>query len=325
MPPRRKQHRHLPPCVYWSNGAHYLVKRNKWTRLGKTEAEMYAALAKLHGTGEPDNLNALFDRYAAEIIPTKAPRTQKDNEAELGNLRRAFGHMQPGQIEMIHGYQYLDARGQTSKIRANREISLLSHVLGYAVRWGYIKQNPLTGIHKHREKPRTRYVEDWEFLAVHDLAPPIVQAAMQFAAITGLRQGDILALRHSQFEADGLHVTPAKSRTRTGRKIIFEWTEGLRAAYDAARNAPRRVQSATWVIANQDGQRYTSSGFKTLWQRTMDRAMKEEIIKERFNFHDLRAKAGSEAEDGTRLLGHQNPATTRKHYERKPDKVRPIK
>lgn len=325
-PPRRKKDRHLPPCVHLSHGQYYLVKKNKWLPLGRTEADMYAALAKIAGEKADDNMNALFDRYQAEIIPKKAPRTQTDNLAELANLRAVFGHMSPTSIKMIHGYKYLDARGQTAKTRANREISLLSHVLGTAVRWGILEANPLQGIRKHQEKARTRYVEDWEFLAVHDLAPPIVQAAMQFAAITGLRQGDILALQHSQFRDDGLHVTPAKTRSRTGRKQIFEWTAGLKAAYDHAKNCPRRVQSATWVIATQDGQKYTSDGFKTLWQRTIDKALKAGAIQERFNFHDLRSKAASDCDqDATKLLGHENPATTRKHYDRKPSKVKPIK
>jgi len=56
----------------------------------------------------------------------------------------------------------------------------------------------------------------------------------------------------------------------------------------------------------------------------MVKALKDGLIEERFTFHDLRAKAGSETTDD-KLLGHQNPATKRRHYERAPVKVTPLK
>ena len=54
--------------------------------------------------------------------------------------------------------------------------------------------------------------------------------------------------------------------------------------------------------------------------------METGAIKERFTFQDLRAKAGSDAEDNAqKLLGHANAATTKRVYERKPAKVNPIR
>lgn len=56
----------------------------------------------------------------------------------------------------------------------------------------------------------------------------------------------------------------------------------------------------------------------------MDRAIADGVIANRFTFHDVRAKAGSEHHDATELLGHQSSATTRRVYQRKPKKVKPI-
>ena len=50
--------------------------------------------------------------------------------------------------------------------------------------------------------------------------------------------------------------------------------------------------------------------------------VKRGLLAERFTFHDLRAKAGSDAKDG-RLLGHMNPRTLRRVYIRKPERVAP--
>jgi len=80
------------------------------------------------------------------------------------------------------------------------------------------------------------------------------------------------------------------------------------------------------IIANERGQAYTSSGFKSNWQRLMNKELKEGVIKTRFTFHDLRAKAGSDANGNAQaLLGHASAATTKQVYERKAAKVRPIR
>lgn len=322
---KRATAKHLPPRVYQKHGAYFFVTaEKKWLRLGATEAEMYRALAELLDAVPDATLNAVFDRYEREVIPTKAPRTQQDNRTELANLRQAFGHMRPETVKPRHIYAYLDARGRTAKVRANRERSLLSHVYKYAIRWGIVEENPCAGLMAHKETPRRRYVTDAEFQAVYDLAPPIIQSAMEIAIITGLRQGDILNLQRHQLQDDGIHVTPAKTKERTGRKQIFEWTPALRAAVQQALDRPRRL-ATTWVMANRNGQRYTRNGFKAMFGKLMDKAIREGVLTERFTFHDLRAKAGSEATDGMRLLGHQSPATTRRIYERKPDKVKPIR
>ena len=46
---------------------------------------------------------------------------------------------------------------------------------------------------------------------------------------------------------------------------------------------------------------------------------------ERFTFHDLRAKAGSESDNPTELLAHDDPRTTNRVYRRKPRRVRPVR
>jgi len=87
-----------------------------------------------------------------------------------------------------------------------------------------------------------------------------------------------------------------------------------------------KVLTHQYIIANERGQGYTSNGFKSNWQRLMNNAMESGIIKNRFTFHDLRAKAGSDAKGNAQeLLGHASAATTKRVYERKPAKVRPIR
>lgn len=199
--------------------------------------------------------------------------------------------MLPENVKLKHIYAYMDARGVTSKTRANREKSLLSSCFSNMIRWGIVESNPCKVVKSFTEKPRTRYVEDWEYQAVLSLASPVLRAAMEIAAITGMRQGDILKLRYADITEIGIPLTQGK----TGKKQIFIWTPALEAAIKSARKQKRHADSVAHIIANERGQAYTSNGFKSNWQRLMNNSIESGVIKNRFTFHDLRAKAGSDA------------------------------
>jgi len=317
--------RKLPPRVYQKHGAFFYVTNpdRKWIRLGQSESEMYQALAKLKTTDVRQGLmSEFFERYEKEIIPTKAPRTQIDNLSEIKNLKQAFGKMRPEHIKPKHVYAYMDARGTKAKTRANREKSLLSSIFSYLIRWGVVEDNPCKNVKGFQEKARNRYVEDWEYEAVLSLASPVLRAAMEIAATTGMRQGDILKLKYNDLTENGVPVT----QNKTGKKQIFEWTPALKEAIQSAKQHPRHADSLIYIIANERGQQYTSEGFKCNWQRLMNKALETGVINERFTFHDLRAKAGSDAEDNAqKLLGHASATTTKRVYERKPSMVKPIR
>lgn len=307
--------RKLAPSVYWKHGAYHLVDRDKkWVRLGATDAEAYKRLAELE-TPHASMLK-LFDRYAREILPKKSLATRKAQEAQIINLKRSFGRMVPGEILPVDVAAYHDARGQDAPVMANRELSLLSHVFKHALRWGIVQRNPCIGLARHKETPRTRYVTDKEFVQVYRCAPIQVRAMMRMARLTGQRESDLLRLRRADLLKEGIAFTQAK----TGKKLIVTWTKTLEAAVRFCKRLPG--PSSLWLIHKEDGQKYTTSGFQTAWQKLMRKIAEEKM--ERFTFHDLRAKASSDGDD-ERLLGHADPAKMRRVYRRLPEKVRPLK
>lgn len=331
MPRRKKdqpQKLKLAPCVYWKHGAWRLVKKGRWTTLGKTEAEAYRKLAEIADAlkGPANTINALLSRYERDILPDNtvySPRTQELYSKAIARLRPVFGHMAPQDLETADGYDYLTLRGKISKYQANQEIAVLSIVLNYAIRWGVLKTNPLHRIQKLKTPRRTRHVTDAEFQAVLDCAPPIIHAAMRIAASTGLRLGDLLALRQDQIRDDGIHITPAKTATTSGKSIVIRWSTYLLQACQDVLYAPRDVESDTWLIADKAGRQYHIGTFSHHFHAAVIAAVKEKTLAEPFRFHDLRAMAASKAKDATKLLGHSSPATTKQHYMRAPEIVDP--
>ena len=249
---KRTKRKDLPQRVYFQHGGYYFVSRDgKWNNLGRDYVDAMTAYAKLNSVPRTvTNMGALFDRYEREVIPAKAPRTQKDNVKELRFLRHAFGHMNPNSITPQDIYAYMDAR--KAPVRANREKAFLSHVFSYAIRWGVVADNPCRNVKRNPEKPRRRYVNDVEFWTVHEIASPVIQCAMELALITGLRQSDVLGLRLQNLTDDGLEVETGK----TGKRLLFEWTPELRDVVDRAK-ALRQGMVSMHLLCTRRGQRYT--------------------------------------------------------------------
>ncbi len=318
MPRKRLTDTHLPPRVYRKGSVYYYFGPDKhWIRLANTLPGMYRALSDfLTNTGRP-RLNAIFDRYLLEVMPSKAPKTQFEQVRQLGNLIKHFGHCYPEDVKRTDIGVYLDSR--SAKVSANREIALLSHIYCKAIRWGLSEENPCIGVERNKERPDRRYITDAEFFAVFDQAPAYVRSAMELAYLTGQRQADILKLRRSQLQDVGIYFKQSK----TGKELIVRWTRELRAAVDRALSAPCTIASI-WVIHNRKGQAYTSSGFQSVWQKLLRRCLAEGVIQERFTFRAIRAKARSDGPD-KRLLGHSNPDAMARIYQRKAEIVEPVK
>lgn len=317
---RRTRDKDLPQRVYLRHGAYYFVdKAGKWNRLGASKAEALRAYADLVD-GPTSTFEALARKYAEMKLPHKAPKTQKEQKAQLERLVALFGKMPAAQIRPGHIARFRDERSQTAPIAANRELALLRHIMAMAVEWEVVPVNPCAGIRGNKEKSRSRYVTDDEFRAVYEGAPPLVQVMMGLAYVTGQRESDLLRLRGSDLLPEGVAVNQGK----TGKRLVIRWTNSLRASVQMAIDMPRRQGLvSTFLICRQNGQPLTADGFRTVWQRHIRSCHERGLIAERFTFHDLRAKAGSDGTD-EKLLGHMDPRILNRVYRRKPELVSPV-
>nr|VFJ95532.1 MAG: hypothetical protein BECKLFY1418B_GA0070995_10711 [Candidatus Kentron sp. LFY] len=224
-----------------------------------------------------------------------------------------------------HVYQYVDAR--SAKISAHREIEILSHVFTKAVEWGFIERHPFKGeVRLEGEKPRDRYVEDWEviealLLPSHQKRGSVkaVQAYIRLKLLTGLARGDLLRIQPDQhFREDGIFVKCHKTANTTGKRTLYEWTPDLRAAVEEAL-AVRPVDTAPFLFCNRHGQGYvneergSANGWESMWKRFMDRVLAETKVKNRFTEHDLRAKCASDADSLEPCQGAFDPREFRHH------------
>lgn len=340
--PRLSENKALPSRWRLKHGAYYyrppVQLKELWDgktefRLGKTLSEAYRVWAtRLELYADAKNMGDLLDRYALEVVPLKAAKSQESNSISIRKLRAVFGHMPIESVKPKHVYQYRDLRGHQGKSAANRDIEVLSHAFTKAIEWGLCEDHPVKGkVRKFSTPPRKRYVEDWEIKEALTVASPFLVAYIRMKLLTGLRRGDLLAIKLSDLHENGIHVTPRKTANSTGKRIIISWSDELRLAVDDVRKLQKKVFSI-WLFHTRQGQPYVNedgyaAGFSSIWQRFMERVLTKTKVTERFTEHDLRAKVASDTdgEHARRLLGHATSEITEKVYRRKPDVIHPAK
>lgn len=282
-------------------------------------------------------LSKVFDRYEREIIPAKAHRTQKDNLLSLTQLRKAFSDAPINAVTPQAIAQYRDKR--TGKVRANREISLLSHIYNIAREWGISdKENPAAGVRKNKEKPRDFYADAEIWDAVYSLAVPELRDAMDLAYLTGQRPADVLS-RAADVVGEYLQVAQGKTSKKLRIRLISsEANNGLGALIERLlQQRKARAVRNPYLIVTEDGRRVTAPMLRLRFDDARTKAIAGANDRgdttlaasiRRFQFRDIRPKAASEIADlgdASRLLGHTNKRITETVYRRVGEIVKPTK
>ncbi|WP_188567494.1 tyrosine-type recombinase/integrase [Undibacterium terreum] len=158
------------------------------------------------------------------------------------------------------------------------------------------------------------------------------QAYIRLKLLTGLWLGDLLRITMSDIQEDGLHVTPRKTESTTGKTIIYAWSDELRGAVALAKSVrPREI--SPYLFCTLKGECYfkengRAGGWESLWRNFMARVFAETQVTERFTEHDLRAKCASDADSlahAQQLLGHADSKVTQRVYRRKAEIVQPLR
>lgn len=316
----RARHRGKSTYYYLDTGAKPRVE----IPLGSDYVQAVGKWAELTVSKSPANAVITFayvaERYMREVLPSKAPATQKDNLRELAKLLEFFDDTPSpplNAIEPMHIRQYLDWR--QAKVRANREKALFSHIWNYAREKGHTnKTNPCAGIKGNKETGRDVYIDDRLYKIVWDAAEQPLRDALDLAYLIGQRPADTLKPMKSDIIADELHV----QQNKTGKKVRFSIVGEL--ALLIQRINARKVPSL-YLISNEQGMPLSKSMLRGALNRARFAAIAnhpdlEDEIKN-FQFRDLRAKAGTDTEEKSGMqaaqdqLGHTTSTMTA-HYVR---------
>lgn len=300
----------IPKGIHVKNGRYYRVHRHKWIGLTRVDDGLRALRAALLETpleAEPRTIGELLSRYLAEAEITERTRDEYRRICEA-RLLHHFGRMPIVALTQVHVAKYLEKRKRDGHgVMGNRERAVLSSAYQFGLRKGWAQWNPCQGVRRNKERPRKRYVENAEFLTAFEAAPEPLQDFLAIGLLGGVRQGDLRKIKRSDLTPEGIIVVEGKTELTTGKTRLIEWSDALRffarraldrqervAARGADSKKHRRARPASeFLLTNKFNEPWTESAIQSALKR---------LPRSDWHFHDLRAKAASDA--GHNILGH---------------------
>jgi len=238
------------------------------------------------------------------------------------HLRPFFGRDKAAAItaDRIAAYTAarLDDQPAPTPATVNRELSALRRMFRLGERAGLVGSRPYIGLMKEGNV-RTGFFEGPELQAVLARLPAALRPALEFAALTGWRIGEVLPLtwRQVDFAAGVVRLEPGTTKNQDGRTFPFAAHPALAALLERQRAATEVAQQARgaiipWVF-HRDGRPVRT--YAKAWRRACAAAgLPGRLV------HDLRRtavrnleRAGVPRSVAMKLTGHKTESVYRRY------------
>ncbi len=267
--------------------------------------------------GEAERFDDFAKRYMDQHArPKKKPRSVEEDERNLRlHLLPAFGRTRVKDITAESVARFHAGRAH-KPVNANRCLSLLSHMMTMAERWGVREphSNPCRGVQRYRERSVERYLSTEEMkalgAAMRDLRAEGMNATaleiIVLLAVTGARRSEIVNLQWQDIDLARGCIRLRDSKT--GKKVVPLALFALELLGTRSRSASPYVFPAT----SGEG---PFQGLPKIWRTVRRRAGLDDV-----RLHDLRhgfasvaASQGAPLTHIGKALGHRELRTTARY------------
>ncbi|RYX88894.1 MAG: hypothetical protein EOO28_34690 [Comamonadaceae bacterium] len=279
----------------------------------------------------------------ANDVRKRAASTLAENKREAENLKKAWGHLEPVDIEKSMAYDYLEAcltakdkkgNPRPRPEKGNKEIALARLILEYGIRKKLLAVNPFDGITKNKTTKARRLVTQQEMdLAVEvgrkaEGARLIVALALRSAWLCVRRSVEVRGVTRDAVREDGMLWGDGKDPTKP--KVLIAWSPELKETITEALAIKRnKVAGSMLIFGNMQGQKYTKGGWKSVLDDLMFDCVAEaadrKMAFQRFSLQDCRPMGVSGKLDRGDLdtkeaTGHTSDKMISTVYDRRPIK-----
>jgi integrase len=263
----------------------------------------------------------IVERYLNEISPSKSKNGRNDKSSSKP-LLKYFGESKIDGITKQDIYRYLDWRKNVVNERLkrtvsgstiNREKSFLSEIFKKAIRWGYVNENPVTGIEGFSESRRERYITDDELLSI--LSKMEDSHKDMFLAIyhTAQRPGRIYNLQWKQISLDERFVL-FENTSKNKRVPNVLWINNALLEIILRLKSNRRTLSP-YVFYKPSLKPYSEFDALKIWKNACKKAKVEDTIARDLRHKaitDMKRSGFNDAVVGN-VAGHSDPRTTKRY------------
>ncbi|MGA7329056.1 MAG: tyrosine-type recombinase/integrase [Rhodomicrobium sp.] len=293
-------------------------------RLAQLDAEAKGRAEEKAKAGTLRSL--ILDYRQSEKFTDLKPRTRKDYD-------KVFAFLEPildQSLAFFDTATVIALRNRWSKERGRRFVNYSRSVLSIVFRHGVdeliVKVNPVEDVRPvQKDKNATPLNRKWEpeeRAAVWEVCPVHLKLPLAIGLMTGMREGDVLALKRDVVKDGRITILTAKRKVPIDIPISREIREAL---------AGQLPHTAITLCATSRGTPWTTDGFRASFFKLL-RSLKEAgKIGSGLTFHGLRhtaasvmAENGASAEDISAVLGWKNSAMAM-HYAETADRSRRTK
>ena len=289
--------------------------RSDARRLLAQVAEGGDPMDERHRLRAESTLGEFAEEYLARVTAKKSKPATLSLYRHLLD-RRILPEMGSRKLSAITRHDLVRLHSSMNEIpaMANQVLSLLSVLFRSAESWGLLPtgSDPCRGIPRFPAVKRRRFLSWAELerlglaLAEREHRSPAAILALRLLLLTGMRRGEVMALRwqHVDFERSVLHLPDSK----TGAKDVVLGAAALQLLAEAPRESD-------WVHTSPRDSRTHIRDLSRIWGK-----IRQEIGIPDVRIHDLRHTFGSVGASAGlglpivgALLGHSQPSTTARY------------
>jgi len=262
--------------------------------------------SEVRSTAGDISIADFFDQWLNHMRTRVRAKTWEGYEALLRRYGApALGSLRLDEVTPLHVQRiYSDLMAAERPLSGGTVKNLhlvLTQAFGQAVRWNLIDRNPTAGAQPPRPKRAEPVVVD--AVLAHRLLEAVAGSALELpvaiALGTGMRRGEILALRWSDLDVGltvasvrrSVHPTrnglsyelPKTKRSRRAVMLPAYLTVLLQKARDERPLGPAAASSKDLVVLDADGSPMHPDSLSSGWRRAVRKAGIEPV-----RFHDLR-------------------------------------
>jgi integrase len=244
----------------------------------------------------------------------RSPNTHKRYAVSAKSLVSFCGNLPvmdltPGMVERYKLWRI----GQCGPTGVNRDLAALRFILNFAIRLGYIKDNPVTGV-KMLAEPQDRmhvlsHADERTYL--HTASRTLRDVSVLILG-SGMRPAEVLSLRSEDIHLKERYALVPKGKTRAARRTLPLTENALRVL--------NRRMRGVWCFPSRRSETGHVVNVRKLHQQACRNA------KLKFRLYDLRHTYGSRAVMAgvdlptlKELMGHESISTTMQYVHPTPE------
>lgn len=248
----------------------------------------YAQAVEQRRTPDKNRFRSVVTDYKASRDYKKLADSTRDQWGKwLDRIVEYFGELRIAQFDRPEKIRPVIRRWRTqwadTPRTADYALQVLSRVIAHAVELGKISGNPCEGVRHLYNNDRSEIIwTESDIEQVKKTCSREVANAVDLAAHTGLRLGDLLRLSWSHVRDGAIVLTTSKSKHRR---------EAIIPLYDSLREVLARIpKRATTILTSSKKRPWTADGFGSSFNKAkIDAGMSNRDL----HFNDLRGTAAT--------------------------------